>query len=204
MKSDVKATPVVYIVDDDDAIRKSLGFLMKAQGYQAISCGSAAEFLERYDASQRGCMVLDVRMPGMSGLELQELMRETGIRIPVIIITGHGDVPMAVRAMKAGAKDFIEKPFQNEALLRRIDSVLDGGQGARGAFPDAAARLARLTPRERETMELLVEGRLNKQVAATLGISVRTVESHRARIMEKLGVRSLSELVRLSLELRPD
>lgn len=198
----MKPEAVIYIVDDDEPIRKSLQLLMKSARYTSRSCASAREFLECHDPSRPGCLVLDVRMPGMSGLELQEMLRETGIGIPVIIMTGHGDIPMAVRAMKAGALDFIEKPFDNQLLLDRIEQALQEAaeeQQRQQVAAEAAELLDRLTPRERETMDLLVEGKLNKQIAADLGISVRTVEAHRARIMEKLDVRSLSDLVRLSM-----
>jgi two-component system response regulator FixJ len=194
--------PTIYIVDDDDAIRKSLGLLMKSVGLSSLACPSAHEFLEKYDRAKPGCLVLDVRMPGMTGLELQELLSSKGIRIPVIIMTGHGDIAMAVRAMKAGARDFIEKPFRNQVLLDRIqEAIEEAAQNQRKQIEEAkvAERLGLLTPRERETMELLVEGKLNKQVAAELNISVRTVEAHRAKIMQKLGAKSLSELVRLAM-----
>jgi two-component system response regulator FixJ len=198
----MQSDATVYIVDDDEPIRKSLGLLMKSAGYRAVSCASAQEFLDRFDSQSPGCVVLDVRMPGMSGLELQQLLADRGSPVPVIIMTGHGDVAMAVRAMKAGARDFIEKPFDNQALLDRIAEALADAEQQQlhdEELETARARLGLLTPRERETMELLVAGKLNKQVAADLNISVRTVESHRAKIMDKLQVRSLSELVRLSL-----
>lgn len=198
----MQSDAIVYIVDDDEPIRKSLSLLMKSEGYRSVPCASAQEFLERFDSQSPGCVVLDVRMPGMSGLELQQLLADRGSPVPVIIMTGHGDVAMAVRAMKAGARDFIEKPFDNQVLLDRIaEALADAEQQQRRdeALEMARARLELLTPRERETMDLLVAGKLNKQVAADLNISVRTVESHRAKIMDKLQVRSLSELVRLSL-----
>ncbi|MEJ2345901.1 MAG: response regulator transcription factor [Gammaproteobacteria bacterium] len=198
----MQSDAIVYIVDDDEPIRKSLSLLMKSGGYRPVPCASAQEFLDRFDSQSPGCVVLDVRMPGMSGLELQQLLTDRGSPVPVIIMTGHGDVGMAVRAMKAGARDFIEKPFDNQVLLDRIEEALaDAEQQQRRdeELGAARARLDLLTPRERQTMELLVSGKLNKQVAADLNISVRTVESHRAKIMDKLQVRSLSELVRLSL-----
>jgi FixJ family two-component response regulator len=193
---------VIYVVDDDEAIRKALSFLLRSVGYTVKTCASAKEFLETCDRTALGCVVLDVRMPGMSGMELQETMNETGIRLPVIIITGHGDVSMAVRAMKAGAVDFIEKPFENQTLLDRIADALhrcSSNWEEQAAMAEAQERLQLLTPREQETMRLLVQGKLNKQVAAELNISVRTVEAHRAKIMEKLRARSLSDLVRISL-----
>ena len=198
----MQSDAIVYIVDDDEPIRKSLSLLMRSEGYRAVPCASAQEFLDRFDSQSPGCVVLDVRMPGMSGLELQQLLADRGSPVPVIIMTGHGDVGMAVRAMKTGARDFIEKPFDNQVLLDRIGEALADAEQQQHRDEEqetARARLELLTPRERETMELLVAGKLNKQVAAELNISVRTVESHRAKIMDKLQVRSLSELVRLSL-----
>lgn len=193
---------VIYIVDDDEAIRKSLALLMRSQGYESATYATASEFLEGYDGSRDGCLVLDVRMPGMTGLELQDVLAEREIELPVIIMTGHGDVTMAVRAMKAGARDFIEKPFQNQVLLDRIEEALAETREEQGRRQQAARiheRMELLTPREHQTLELLVAGKLNKQVAAELDISVRTVEAHRAKIMEKLDARSLSDLVRMSL-----
>lgn len=194
---------IIHIVDDDEAIRKSLSLLMKSVGLTYDTYASAQEFLNKYDPSSgSGCLVLDIRMPGISGLELQEMLPEKRIHIPVIIMTGHGDVPMAVRALKAGAWDFIEKPFKNQVLLDRIYEALTKAEKDRKTHDkqiEAQSRLTLLTPRERETLALLVEGKLNKQVAAELSISVRTVEAHRAKIMEKLQARSLSDLVRLSL-----
>jgi FixJ family two-component response regulator len=198
----MSADAIVYIVDDDEAIRKSLMFLLKSSGHEGYPCASAKEFLDAYDRKRPGCLVLDVRMPGMTGLELQEMLATTGIDIPIIIMTGHGDISMAVKAMKTGARDFIEKPFDNQLLLDRIQEALEQAHQRwteREQAADISSRLAQLTRRERETMDLLVRGRLNKQVAAELGISVRTVEAHRARIMDKLDARSLSDLVRMSL-----
>ncbi|OGI51054.1 MAG: DNA-binding response regulator [Candidatus Muproteobacteria bacterium RIFCSPHIGHO2_02_FULL_65_16] len=198
----MQAEPVVYVVDDDDAIRDSLRLLLRSAGLQAKTFASAQQFLDAYIEPAPGVLLVDVRMPGMSGLELQELLAARKITLPVIIITGHGHVAMAVRAMKVGAADFIEKPFDNEALLECIRKTLARAADARrlqahGA--EAAARLARLTPREREVLELLVAGKSNKAIASDLGISARTVEVHRAKIMEKLDARSLSDVVRISL-----
>lgn len=193
---------VVYIVDDDSAILKSLALLMKAEGYQALTCPSAQAFLNAYDPERPGCVLLDVRMPGVSGLELQEQLNASGTSIPVIVMTGHGDIPMAVRAMRAGARDFIEKPFSNERLLAQVRDALAASCNAteeRARHAELRTRLEQLSPREREVLDLLVAGRLNKQVAADLNISVRTVEAHRARLMEKLEARSFSDLVRLAL-----
>lgn len=192
----------IYLVDDDAAVRGSLTLLLKAAGRRPVAYDSAAAFLEAYVPGAPGALVVDVRMPGMSGLELQRLLARGGMTIPVIVMTGHGDIAMAVQAIKAGAADFIEKPFSDEVLLGCIERALAMDHGRRreehrrGAV---AARLAALTAREREVMALLVRGKLNKVVAAELGVSTRTVETHRARIMEKLGARSLSDLVRMAM-----
>lgn len=193
---------VVYIVDDDEAVRKSLVLLLKSTGYTSKACASAQEFLDCYDPSRLSCMLLDIRMPGMSGLELQENLLSRGIHIPVIIMTGHGDVSLAVRTMKAGAKDFIEKPFHKQVLLDMIEQSMEDeieNNKHRERHADGLKRLALLTPRERQVMLILNEGKLNKQVASDLDISVRTVEVHRARIMQKLKIRTFSELVRLAM-----
>jgi two-component system, LuxR family, response regulator FixJ len=198
----MQSDAVVYIVDDDEAVRKSLGLLLKSTGQTSKLCDSAEAFLDCYDPSRPGCMLLDIRMPGMSGLELQEKLSSRGIHLPVVIMTGHGDIAMTVRAMKAGARDFIEKPFQNQVLMKIIQESLEDEADkwkCRETNDDALQRLALLTPRQRDVMQLLVDGKLNKQVAYELNISVRTVEVHRARLMKKLKVRSLSELVRLSI-----
>ena len=193
---------VVYIVDDDEAIRKAIALLLKSANISAEEYVSADQFLAAYTPDKSGCLVVDVRMPGMSGLELQETLSRRQICLPVIIMTGHGDVAMAVKVMKAGAADFIEKPFKNQVLLDRIQyclaqsSELQVSQQQRHV---ASERVALLTGREREVMDLLVAGKLNKQVAAELDISVRTVEAHRAKIMDKLQVKSLSEVVRMAL-----
>ncbi len=194
--------PTVFVVDDDEAVRDSLMALLDAVGLKAESHGSARDFLAAYDSSRPGCLVLDVRMPDMSGLELQKELAASRIRIPVIIITGHGDVPMAVEAMKAGAVDFIEKPFRKDTLLDSIHRALAHCAPApRGevASAEVAARIAQLTPRERDVLEGLVIGRPNKVIAFGLGISPRTVEIHRARVMAKMQARSLSHLVRMAL-----
>ncbi len=193
--------PIVYVVDDDEAIRSALRLLMKSADLRVVTCASAEEFLKIYKPEQPGCLVLDVRMPGMSGLELQKLLLERHIRVPVIIMSGHGDVTMAVQAMKEGAVDFIEKPFKNEVLLERIKQCVASDVETRKELRqhvEAATRIASLTPREREVMELLIQGKRNKIIASDLGISNRTVEAHRAKIMEKMHAHSLSEVVRTS------
>jgi RNA polymerase sigma factor (sigma-70 family) len=197
---------VVYVVDDDAAVRDGLRFLVESVELRVESCASAQAFLEAYDPSRPGCLVLDVRLRGMSGLELQAELSKRGISIPTIIITGHGDVPMAVRAMKMGAVDFVEKPFNDQQLLDRIQQAIDTDRERRRGGEERAqlqSLLATLSPREREVMDLLVVGKANKEVAEHLGLSTRTVEGHRARLMEKLGCESLAELVRISLACAP-
>jgi two-component system response regulator FixJ len=198
------APSIVHVIDDDLAIRDALVLLLEAQGRTARAFPDAASFLADLDPSLPGCVVADVRMPGLSGLELQRHMKKSGIDLPVIIITGHGDVAMAVQALKEGAVDFIEKPFDEDVLARSIDDALDRGERVfreRQATADIRTRAAELTPREREVMELVVQGRPNKAIAAALNISVRTVEIHRGRVMEKMQAGSLSELVRMALRL---
>ncbi|MCP4452925.1 MAG: response regulator transcription factor, partial [Planctomycetes bacterium] len=191
----------VFVVDDDQAMRNSLKWLIESVGLTVRTYASADDFIKDYYPGRAGCLLLDVRMPGMSGLELQEQFIEQQIRIPIIIITGHGDVPMAVRAMKAGAVDFIEKPFNDELLLESIRNALikDVGQRtAQSARADIATRLVHLTPREHEVMEMVTSGRANKDIAKTLGVSSKTVEAHRARVMEKMQASSLAELVKMA------
>jgi len=198
---------VVYVVDDDAAVRDGLRFLVESVDLRVEPCSSAQAFLESYDAERPGCLVLDVRLRGMSGLDLQAELSKRGISIPTIIITGHGDVPMAVRAMKMGAVDFVEKPFNDQQLLDRIQQAIDADRARRRGGEERAqmqSLLATLSPREREVMDLLVVGKANKEVAEQLGLSTRTVEGHRARLMEKLGCESLAELVRISLACAPE
>jgi len=196
------SNPVVYIVDDDSAIRDALSFLMKSIGFESKTYASAETFLNQVNFDRPGCLIVDVRMHGMSGLELQQVLNERGIALPVIIITGHGDVPMAVQAMKAGAVDFLEKPYDNEVLITRIRQSLEDAtkeQNKESRIAEAKARLAQLTPRELEVMNLLVEGKHNKIIANELNISVRTAEAHRAKVMKKLQADSLSDIVRIAL-----
>ena len=193
------ATPTIFIVDDDPAVRDAISLLLKTDGLAVASFASAAAFLESAVIQQPGCLVLDVRMPGMSGLDLQKQLQARGCRLPILFMTGHGDVPMAIRAMKAGAFDFIEKPFQGETLLKRVREALavDAQQRRRQAIrTEAAARLALLSPREREVLDHIVAGQYNKVIAAELGISISTVEIHRKRVMEKLQAASLADLIR--------
>ena len=195
-------TPTVFIVDDDEAVRDSLQVLLETEGYRTETFASALAFLETDPATRRGCLLADVRMPDMTGLELQQRLGERGVALPVVIVTGHGDVPMAVKAMKAGAVDFIEKPFADTAILdavRRAMAALGRAEGDRDLAAAATARLATLTARERQVLERLVIGQPNKIIAFELDISPRTVEIHRARVMEKMEAQSLSHLVRLAL-----
>ena len=194
--------PVVFVVDDDDGVRRGMEFLLPSAGYEVRSFESGQAFLDACRPGMRGCVLLDVRMPGMDGLELQEHLKAKGIRIPVIIVTAFANVPMAVRAIQAGAFDFIEKPFEGADLLERIRRALvqeqQQAQDER-QLAQTRDRLDSLTPRERQVMELVVSGKLNKQIAAELGISMKTVENHRARVMEKMQAESLAELVRMTL-----
>lgn len=192
--------PTVFVVDDDDAMRESLTWLIESVGLKVATYASADDFLQAYYPGRPGCLLLDVRMPGMSGLELQGHLQQQQVTVPVIMITGHGDVPMAVRAMKAGAIDFIEKPFNDEQLLESIRNALaiDDTRRDEQAFKaEVASRLAQLTPRESEVMNMVTAGKSNKEIANTLGVSAKTVEAHRAKVMEKMEAGSLAELVRL-------
>ncbi|MBF0324803.1 response regulator transcription factor [Magnetospirillum moscoviense] len=198
------AAPLVYVVDDDQAIRESLVLLLESSGRSARAFPDSGSFLAGFEHGAPGCVIADVRMPGMSGLDLQRHLKGAGIDLPVIIITGHADVAMAVQALKDGASDFIEKPFDEDVLARSVDAALDQNQRAlneRKALDELRALAAELTPREREVMALVVQGLANKAVAAELNISVRTVEIHRGRVMEKMNAGSLSELVRMALRL---
>jgi two-component system response regulator FixJ len=190
--------PMIYLVDDDEAVRDALGMLFKSIGLRYEAYGSALDFLEHYDSRRPSCLVADVRMPGLSGLELQQRLNEQRKEIPIIFITGHGDVPMAVTAMRSGAADFIQKPFRDQDLIDRIHKALDRDRERRKgrAAEDAIReRLALLTPRETEVMQRVARGQANKVIAMDLGVSQRTVELHRARVMKKLRLRSVAELV---------
>jgi FixJ family two-component response regulator len=198
----------VFIVDDDEGVRNSLRFLLKSVGLTTRTLSSAQEFLDAYKQSQPGCLVLDVRMPGMSGLDLQQQLNLRGATIPVIFITGHGDIPMAVDAMQHGAFDFLQKPFRDQDLIDRIQRALERDARSRAALTQHSKireRIESLTPREREVLALMTRGKPNKVMAAELGVSQRTVEIHRARVMEKSGAASLAQLVRMvmDLELEP-
>jgi len=196
--------PTIFVVDDDEGVRNSLRFLLKSVGLAARTLASAREFLDTYRQSEPGCLVLDVRMPGMSGLELQQQLNLRGATIPVIFITGHGDIPMAVEAMQHGAFDFLQKPFRDQDLIDRIQRALERDVRNRSALAQHAKireRLGSLTPREREVLALMTRGKPNKIMAAELGVSQRTVEIHRARVMEKSGAASLAQLVRMVMDL---
>lgn len=198
----MKHEATVHVVDDDDAVRRAMCMLFRSDGLRTADYPGPEEFLAAVEPRMTGCIVLDIRMPGMDGLDLQQRLQEREIAMPVIFLTGHADVAKAVRAMKQGALDFIEKPFDDEHLLRRVQYALTKGalQTHRKSEHDRVAqRLAQLTPREREALNLIVGGRTNKEVAEQLHISPRTVEVHRARLMKKLEAESLSDLVRMVL-----
>ncbi|HZF95065.1 MAG TPA: response regulator transcription factor [Allosphingosinicella sp.] len=193
--------PLVHLVDDDDAIRRSAGFMLKTSGFRVATYESGVELLKHARALEPGCILLDIRMPGMDGLEVQQALKEQGVALPVIIMTGHGDVSLAVRAMKAGAVDFIEKPFEKAGLLSALEAGrarLDQAERAKDRAGEAAIRLQALTPRERDVLDGLAQGLPNKTIGYDLGISPRTVEIHRANLMTKLGVKSLSEALRIA------
>jgi FixJ family two-component response regulator len=194
--------PRVFIVDDDQAVRESVKILMRSIGVESETYASADEFLADYDANRPGCLVLDVRMPGMSGLELQERLASLASTLPVIFVTAHGDVPMAVEAVKAGAMDFVQKPFRDQDLIDKVQEAFAENARTRTMLHERSRireRLASLTPREREVLELIVDGKANKVIAIDLGLSQRTVEIHRARVMSKMMADSVSQLVQMVL-----
>jgi two-component system, LuxR family, response regulator FixJ len=204
MTKETKRKPVIYIVDDDDGMRRALTVLMTTVGYQPLAFSRPAEFLAKYDPNQAGCLVLDVRMPEMSGLEVQQQLNRSGSLLPVLLITGHGDIPMAVQAMKDGAFDFLQKPFRDQDLLDRINAALKQDAQNRDSvdrLADLRQRADSLTPREREVLGHVVDGKANKVIAIDLGLSERTVEIHRANVMEKMGARSVAHLVKMHLTL---
>lgn len=195
-------TSTVYIVDDDPALRKSMRWLVESVGLRATTFATAEEFEAAYQPGAPGCLVLDIRMPGMSGLDLQSKLCEHGITIPIIMVTGHGEVPTAVRAVKSGAIAFIEKPFSDQDLLDAVRQALEQDEANRETNAnrrEVEARYAALTPREREVMQLIVTGHANKQIACQLSISQKTVEVHRAHVMKKLRAQSVAELVRMAM-----
>lgn len=197
------ARATIFVVDDDTAVRDSMKMLLRSVGQAVETFGSGQEFIDDYSEDRAGCLILDIRMPGMSGLELQQKLNERHSIMPIIFITGHGDVPMAVEAMQAGAVDFIQKPFRDQDLIDRINQALEKDQNNRAALGernDIRKRLETLTPREREVLDLVVHGKANKVIAGDLRLSQRTVEIHRARVMEKMQASSLAHLVRMVLE----
>ena len=197
----------VYVVDDDDGMRRALSLLLNTVGYKTAAFASPREFLDRVKTDAAGCLVLDIRMPGMSGLELQQHLNRMGSMLPVIFVTGHGDVPMAVQAMKEGAFEFVQKPFRDQDLLDRINHALELDKENRSSLAlraDVLQRFESLTPREKQVMQLVVDGAANKVIAIDLGLSERTVEIHRAKVMEKMGARSVAHLVKLQMSLSSD
>jgi two-component system, LuxR family, response regulator FixJ len=204
LPKDNKRKPLIYIVDDDDGMRRALTVLITTIGYQPLAFAKPTEFLAKYDPNQPGCLVLDVRMPEMSGLEVQQHLNKAGSMLPVILVSGHGDIPMAVQAMKDGAFDFLQKPFRDQELIDRINGALKLDAQNRESvdrLADLKAREESLTPREREVLALVVDGKANKVIAIDLGLSERTVEIHRANVMEKMGARSVAHLVKMHLML---
>lgn len=199
-KTSVASTATVYVVDDDEAVRTSLDWLISSVNLPVRTFASARTFLETHRAGDEGCVILDVRMPGMSGLELQRKLAERASRLPIIIITGHGDIHMAVDAMKAGAFDFIEKPFDDQLLLDLVQKAVEYSLAAaqdHALREELARRLDLLTPREHEVLGLVMRGEPNKRIALALGICEKTVEAHRAKVMEKTRARSIAELIKM-------
>jgi FixJ family two-component response regulator len=200
--NDTANAATIYVVDDDDGMRRALSLLLNTVGYETAAFATPAEFLEQFKPDTAGCLVLDIRMPGMSGLELQQHLNRRGSMLPVIFITGHGDVPMAVQAMKEGAFEFVQKPFRDQDLLDRINHALEQDRENRSTLAlrtDVLQRLESLTAREKQVLDLVVDGAANKVIAIDLGLSERTVEIHRAKVMEKMGARSVAHLVKLQM-----
>lgn len=200
-----QAAPTVFIVDDDPAVLKSLSRLLRSVQLTVVTFGSPEEFLAQHDPREPGCLVLDVSMPGLNGLELQEALTSKGSAVPIIFLTGHGDVPTSVHAMKRGAFDFLTKPVNDDALIKAVHAAFEKnriGRQARDELNDIQERLATLTPREREVLTHVVTGQLNKQIAYDLGTVEKTIKVHRARVMEKMKVHSVAELVRLTERLK--
>jgi FixJ family two-component response regulator len=201
----VQHEPAAFVVDDDAAVRDSLALLLRSVGLKSESFSSAQDFLEIFDATRPGCLILDVRMPGMSGLELQEQLEKLHSTLPIIFLTAHGDVPMAVAAVKAGAVDFIQKPFRDQDLLDKIQHAIAEDAQIRKKLADRddiLSRIESLTRREQEVMEMVVDGKANKVIAIDLGLSQRTVEIHRARVMQKMAADSVSQLVQMVMRVQ--
>lgn len=196
---------MIHVVDDDEAMRDSLAWLLDGDRYAVHTYASGEDFLERYAAGRPACVILDIRMPGISGVEVHERLVRRGAVTPVIFVTGHGDVPMAVEAIKRGAFDFIEKPFSETKLMAIIERALEDDErraGETSVQTDVAQRLAKLSPREREVLDLVIAGKMNKTIADAMNISIKTVEAHRAKVMDKMGAKSLAELVQLVVQAR--
>jgi FixJ family two-component response regulator len=196
-----RASPTVFVVDDYAPARKSTSRLLRTAGFVVAAFASAEEFLAQYDPQTLGCLVLDVAMPALNGLELQRILTKTGRLLPIIFLTGHGDIPKSVQAMKHGASDFLTKPVNDEDLLAAVRVAIEKDRGLRreqAKLTEIQARLATLTPREREVLEYVIAGKLNKQIAGELGTVEQTVKIHRSHVMQKMGVRSVAELVRLT------
>jgi FixJ family two-component response regulator len=196
-----RASPAVFVVDDYAPARRSISRLLRAAGFVVAAFASAEEFLAQYDPQTLGCLVLDVAMPGLNGLELQCILRKTGRLLPIIFLTGHGDIPKSVQAMKHGASDFLTKPVNDEDLLAAVRLAIEKDRAIRreqAELSEIRARLSTLTPREREVLEYVIAGKLNKQIAGELGTIEQTVKIHRAHVMQKMGARSVAELVRLT------
>ena len=192
----------VYVVDDDEAVRDSLQWLLEGKDYRVKCFDSSESFLSRFDPREVACLIADIRMEGMSGLELQDKLIERKSPLPIVFITGHGDVPMAVNTMKKGAMDFIQKPFKEDELVSLVERMLERARETFAEYQSAASRdalLAKLTSREAQVLERIVAGRLNKQIADDLGISIKTVEAHRANIMEKLNANTVADLLKIAL-----
>jgi FixJ family two-component response regulator len=197
-------TPIIHVVDDDAAFRTAVSRLLRAAKYEVRGYASAVEFRDSDSCAEPGCILLDLQMPGVSGFDLQQLLARMEEQLPIIFLTGQGDIPASVRAMKAGAVDFLTKPVRREALLSAVQNALAidaKGRGERAVLRELQDRYEKLTPREREVLVHVVSGRLNKQIASNLGAAERTIKAHRASIVEKLGVQSVAELVRLAQEL---
>lgn len=199
-------TPVVFVVDDDDAVRTSLRWLLESVGHPVEVFRNGREFLDSHDPEQPGCLLLDIRMPQMGGFELQEVLRATSPELPILFLSGHGTIPMSVRAMRAGAFDFIEKPFSDQALLDRVQDAVNLAAELHRQQRHARlmkSQLATLSPREREVLDLLIDGLSSREIGEELGISKKTVEVHRCRVREKLGIDTVAELVRMMIHVDP-
>jgi len=197
---------VVHIVDDDESLRRALERLFRSVGLEARTYGAVREFVDGWRSDSPGCIVLDVRLPGISGLEFQAQLADLGINLPVVLITGHGDIPMTVRAMKAGAVDFLSKPFRDQDMLDAVNTAIERDRhrrAAEGQAADVKDRFATLSPREQQVMLLATDGKMNKQIAGDLGLSEVTVKIHRGAAMRKMGARTLADLVRMADALKP-